>query len=269
MRKQVGSIEIDTIAAERSKFTAPIVLVHGLWCTSSIWHRLMGYLAHRGWDCYAVNLRGRAARAKTTASAPPARAGIAEHLDDLNAVINACDAPPVVIGHDFGGLLALSKKLFAARAVVAISPLLPAHRREAPIPGLTDLRSRFRLRLRKRLSPPRGRARRAYFGAEPPRRLVSETRALADDLSNPTLSFAVGPPAPTLLVGGDADAVTPLDTVARTAADLGADFQLVSGGGHALPWEQGWQERAAEIHRWLVHTLGESLLAMLDEEDCD
>lgn len=269
MRQQVGPISIDTIAAERSKFTAPLVLVHGLWCTSSVWHPLMGYLAHRGWDCHGVNLRGRSSGTRLPPPPTTPSAGIIDHLQDLNAVIVSCDAPPVVVGHDLGGLLALSADLAPARAVVAISPLVPLGFRDSPLPGLSNLRARIALRLRGQLPPPRGRVRHGYFGTEPPRRLVAESATLARDLCNPNLEFAIGPVAPTLIVGGDEDAVAPPVVVKRLVDRFNVDLRWITGGSHALPWQQGWQDRATDLHRWLIRTLGEPLLAMLDEEESD
>lgn len=268
VRQRVGHIEIDTIAAERSKFTAPMLLVHGLWCTSSVWHRFIGYLAHRGWDCHAVNLRGRTSNPKQPHLPTPPNTNLAEHLSDLNAVIAACDSPPVVVGHDLGGLLALSSSLAPARAVVAISPLLPAPCREPPIPGLIELRTRIALRFRDCLPPPRGQVRLHYFGTTAPQPLVAESGAVARDLSDPGLKFTIGPVAPALIVVGDADATTPPSNVVKLAASVGVEIQQVAGG-HALPWQDGWQDRAADLHRWLIRTLGDSLLAMLDEEDPD
>jgi pimeloyl-ACP methyl ester carboxylesterase len=267
VRKRVGHIEIDTIAAERSKFTAPIVFVHGLWCTSSVWHRLMGSLAHRGWDCHAVNLRGRSSSGVQPLPSSSAQANIAAHLADLNAVIAACESPPVVVGHDLGGLLALSSSLASARANVAFSPLLPPSWRSTPLPGFTGLRARIALRWRDRLPPPRGQALRHFFGPIAPQSIVPETAALAHDLGDPTLSFPVGTAAPTLILIGEADPVTSVPAATRLAATVGAEVQRVAGGGHALPWESSWQERGTELHRWLIRTLGDSLLAMLDEEE--
>ena len=263
MRRRVGHIEIDTIAAERSKFTAPMVLIHGLWCTSKVWHRFMGYLAHRGWDCHAVNLRGRS-NEPTTAKISPAT--LADHHDDLNGVIAACDSPPVVVGHDLGALLALSSALAPIRAAVAIAPLLPRPWRNTPIPGLTSLHARFAARWRDELPPPRGALLRDYFGTTPPQPLVPESAALRRDLCASALSFPLGTAAPVLVVSGDADPVTPLDAVAGLAQKIGAELRQIAKGGHALPWEVGWQERVTEIHRWLILALGDPLLIPEEEE---
>jgi pimeloyl-ACP methyl ester carboxylesterase len=265
VRKQVGHIEIDTIAAERSKFTAPMVLVHGLWCTSSVWRRFMGYLAHRGWDCHAVNLRGRSSK-PTLEQPAPASTSFADHLEDLNTVLESCNAPPIVVGHDLGGLLALSSSVTLS-ALVALSPLLPASRRDSPLPGFTNFRARIALRWRNRLPPPAGDVRRRYFGITPPQSIVPEAAPLARDLCNPSLPFPLAAAATTLIVVGDADMITPVDAATELATDIGAEVLVVPDGGHALPWENGWQERVTEVHRWLIRTLGDPLLVTPEEEE--
>ena len=60
---------------------------------------------------------------------------------------------------------------------------------------------------------------------------------------------------------------SPLYEVASFAQSLGAELRVAPGAGHALPWEPGWEGRAHTVHRWLMQTLGEPLLATVDEED--
>src|SRR6516164_11408280 len=104
----VGPLLAEIIAPESEKFTAPLVLVHGLWDSPAVWRRWAGYLAHYGWRCVAVARREIAG-------------GIDAHVRDLRAAIAALAVPPVIVGHDLGALLAL-KCTDAARAVVALGP---------------------------------------------------------------------------------------------------------------------------------------------------
>jgi pimeloyl-ACP methyl ester carboxylesterase len=189
-----------------------------------------------------------------------------QHLDDLNAVIAACDAAPVVVGHDLGALLGLSQRTEPVRAVVALAPLLLASQRDGVIPGVSDLRARLLMRVRGRLAPPGGRARQVFFGPVAPQPLVDESASLGHQLADPSFPFPLGVAAPTLMLAGDEDGVTSLASLSSLAQQIGADLHK-SSGHHALPWEDGWQGRVTEIHRWLIHTLGDPLLALLDEEE--
>src|SRR4029453_18774510 len=104
-----GPLDAEVTRPETDKFTAPLVLVHGLWDRAAVWRRFAGYLAHRGWQCIALVRRGEVS-------------DVATHVSDLRTAIAAVDAPPVIVGHDFGALLALHCG-DVARAVVALAPL--------------------------------------------------------------------------------------------------------------------------------------------------
>src|SRR5262249_33555900 len=97
MQRRVGQVQIESIAAESEKFAAPLIFIHGLWCTCAVWRRCMGFFAHRGWTSYALNLRGR-----DPAASDVALGGIrfADHLGDLTEVLAACSAPAILVGHD-------------------------------------------------------------------------------------------------------------------------------------------------------------------------
>jgi non-heme chloroperoxidase len=220
----------------------------------------MGYLAHRGWNCHAVNLRGRNQMAGDNFH-------LEDHLADLDRVIRACEAPPVMIGHDLGGLLILSADLAPPRAVVALAPLLPAALRRSPIPVIGSARSRLVMACRGMLPAPSGRQSALFFGEVRPHSLNSEPSGVIKDLLDLQLSLRLGVQAPALIVAGDRDDVTPSVIAEELAQTLGAELVKVSGASHALPWERGWQDRVTEIHRWLIRTLGDPLLALLDEED--
>ncbi len=123
MARLVGPARLETIAAERAKFTAPLLLIHGLWCTAAVWRKFMGYCAHRGWDCFALGLRGHAAGALPVVAG---QVSWVDHVEDVRTAIAACPAPPIVIGHDLGGALALHCAAGTVRAKVALAPVWPA-----------------------------------------------------------------------------------------------------------------------------------------------
>jgi pimeloyl-ACP methyl ester carboxylesterase len=263
MNRRVGTLLIESVTAESPKFTAPMLFLHGLWCTAVVWRRFMGYLAHRGWSCHALNLRGYGG------SGSPARLGqvrFADYLEDVRLAIGACEAQPVLLGHDLGALLALHCAS-VARAVVAVAPIVPQPLRSQPHWAFGSLRAclaRFRA---GPLPPPRGKLALRYFGSCPPEASSADSAAVERELSRTDLRFPVTSDVPILVVAGEADVVSPVRDVERLATYAGATFQLVQGAGHGLPWNSGWQGRVGDIHRWLVQQLGESLLAMREEEE--
>jgi len=114
MTRYAACPRFETLAAEWPKFTAPLLLVPGLWCRPAAWRRCMGYFAHRGWTCHALDPGG--------ATRP---ASVAEWQDAVRDAVRACDAPPVLVGHDLGGWLVLHDTMTEVRAVVALAPLVP------------------------------------------------------------------------------------------------------------------------------------------------
>jgi len=257
-----------TIAAESEKFTAPLLFLHGLWCDANVWRRAMGYFAHRGWTCHAATLP------RATATEPTMTASV----DFVRSHIVRLGVPPVVIGHDLGSCLALAVTS-DVRAVVAMAPLHGA----SVATTIEALVPRWRLALSawrgqavdfpSRRGPSRYRADMARLKSTMPES-PTFLRSLARGAAAPELAFGVEPSerterSPVLVVGGARDEFAPLGPLRSWATELGAEIEIVPEGGHALPWEQGWEKTMALVHRWLVRRLGEDLLVPQEEEDED
>lgn len=263
MKRRVGHTLVESIAAESPKFTAPLVLVHGLWCTAVMWRPFMGYFAHRGWTCYALNLRGHTEPSEDIVC----QAHCADYLADVRQVIAACEAPPVIVGHDLGGLLALQSSASGVRAVVALAPLVPGALATTSNRALSSFATRLAVLRSLPLGAPRGRLGAAYFAQGAPGGTVSESPRVAREVQRDDFDLPSGATVPTLVLAGSRDSFCLPGDLRRVAARVGAAFRIAEGGGHALPWEPGWERRVSEIHRWLVHTLGETLLLPRDGEE--
>jgi pimeloyl-ACP methyl ester carboxylesterase len=248
MRFSLGSLPVDVVRAEAARFRHPLLFVHGLWTGSWIWHGFMGYLAHRGWESWAPSfLEGGVAEA--------------DRVEQLIEVCRAMPAVPVVIGHDAGAILAatLAAKV-ASPAVVTIAPSLPGPESVHRLPRFWAARW-----FGSRVDPPSGPA--AGLMIDEPDRLRPDSgrffRALASGtLGMPTESVASG-----LVVCSTDDALCPSATAALLARNYGWAFEEWPTSGHAPMLRQGWEAHADRLHRWLVLTLGEDLLAWLDDEN--
>lgn len=110
-----------------------IVLVHGLWVTAASWDAFRRRWEAAGWTVHSPTwsmLEGLSAADLNRA--PPAalaRATVGQIVDGYDAYIRRLPAPPVILGHSFGGLFAqmlLDRGL--GRAGLAVNP--------APIGGV-------------------------------------------------------------------------------------------------------------------------------------
>ena len=62
----------------------------------------MPYLAATGYNCYAVSLRGQGGSERQEGMKP---SSLAQHAADLKHILSSLEAPAVLIGHSFGGLV--------------------------------------------------------------------------------------------------------------------------------------------------------------------
>src|SRR6478752_3849186 len=112
----------------------PVIFVHGLWLHATSWDPWVDLFREAGYAPQAPGWPGDSDTAEETRRQPERVAG--KGIDDAVAhyaqIIRGLDAPPIVIGHSFGGLIVqrlLGQDL--AAAAVAIDP--------APIKGVLVL----------------------------------------------------------------------------------------------------------------------------------
>jgi pimeloyl-ACP methyl ester carboxylesterase len=241
---RLGPLFAEVTEPESEKFTAPLVLIHGLWERAVVWRRFAGYLAHRGWRCIALERRADVGE-------------LGAHRDDLRAALAAIDAPPVLLGHDVGALLALHCA-DQARAVVALAalvgpPLAP------PAAALRHAGSWFARWRGAPLHAPRGRWRNAY-----PNRAATEPAVLVRQLLAASIAPAGLPTGvPCAVFAKQADEVSSVDAQQALAAAIGAPLQVVPGT-HAITGRD-WEAAVAAVHRWIIPELGVDLLALYEE----
>ena len=100
---------------------APVVFIHGLWLHATSWQPWQELFAGAGYQPSAPGWPGDADTVEATRANPDAVAnqGIEEITDHNATIIDALPAPPILIGHSFGGLIA-EKLLGMDRGTAAI-----------------------------------------------------------------------------------------------------------------------------------------------------
>lgn len=108
--------------------TKHVVLIHGTWCRGDSWRSARAAFEERGYTVHTPTLRHHELPLQEGAM-KIAPLSMREYTDDLAALVDSLDAPPLIVGLSLGGLLA---QLVAARTrhagVVAACP--------SPAPGV-------------------------------------------------------------------------------------------------------------------------------------
>jgi pimeloyl-ACP methyl ester carboxylesterase len=255
----LGGLDVTRVRAVGRPRPAALLFVHGMWGGAWVWEHWLPFFAARGWDGYALNLRGRAGSRPV---ADIGRVALAEYVDDAVAVARRL-GDVVVVGHSMGGLVA--QALAATIDPIAVVALTPAAPR-----GIWALRSTALVMATLRYTPALVRSRpllpsrrvmmRLVLAGLPPverdvvyRKLVPESARQARDIA--LRGYAVDAAAvrcPMLVVAAERDRITPPSVVRRVARRYGATLFEYPGFGHMVPLEPRWRQVAVDVATWLA-----------------
>jgi pimeloyl-ACP methyl ester carboxylesterase len=254
-----------------------IVFVHGAWMTPLCWEPFVGFFQQRGYRCLAPAwpYHDRPVEELRRSPAPElARLGAAEIVGHYERIIRSLEAPPVLIGHSFGGLfvqLLLDRGL--GRAGIAIDSAPPrgvwplqwsALRSSAGILLTVSPHHVVRLTYAQfRYGFGRG-IPEAVQRAAYERHVVPETRRIffqaAESLFDPEgpmhVNYRNPDRAPLLLIAGSDDRIVPaVQNRSNYAKYLGSaartDFKEFAGRTHWIIAQEGWEEVAGYAAAWL------------------
>jgi len=257
---------------------ADIVFIHGLWVSYTAWQPWIEYFTANGFGAIAPRWPGEADTATATRENPDAQAGfgIDQLTDHFAAVIERFDAPPIAVGHSFGGLIA--QKLLGQNRVAAAVAIDPA-----PIKGVkplpfAQLRSAFPvlgnpLNRRRAKALTRQQFRYGFGNAL----TQDESDSLWGKWSIPSpgmplfeaamANFIPNSPAevdianttrgPLLITAGTADHTVPFVSARATFKQYArssavTDFHGFDGAGHSLTIDHRWNEVADVTLTWLI-----------------
>lgn len=240
-------------------------MVHGAFCGGWCFDQFRRPFETAGWAVHAPDLPGHGPGAR---AADLAGLSLRDYAAATVREAERLAAPPVLVGHSLGGLVA---QLAAARTPVAGLVLLaPSPAWGQPMTSAAEMAAGGAVM-----------ASQGMFGAQPvapdygvvralsfdrldeatSRRLYARMgsesgRALSEALNwwmDPTMTAAVGDLAgtPALVLGGGADRVHPPAAVKATAARLAAPCLILPGLSHWCLGEPGWEAVAQTALGWL------------------
>lgn len=243
----------------------PIVMAHGAFCGGWVWDRFAATFRTAGHQALTPDLPGHAADAPPDAARGLSMTDYARALAD---VALGLDAPPVLIGHSMGGLVALMAAMRTPVAgLVLLAPSAPWGVAGSTMEEAVSAVSLYALGpyWAQAVQPDYASFRRFAVDRLPSaarhalhaRMRPESGRALFETLNwwlDPFMTTAVDAArigAPILAIAGGHDVVHPPATVRETARRIGASFEIMPEMSHWLPGEPGWQAVAARCLAWI------------------
>lgn len=268
VRRYITDLPVDIFEPERSKFRPILLMIHDLWVGGWCWHDWATRFSNLGWECWAVSLRGR----------DPARGleeGKGQTFDDcardLNRLCDTLTSPAIVMAHGFGLWLAhtvCTKP--GAVAAVSVAPALGIANATDELRALRLLQLKY-LPLMLLRQPVLIRSSDFStlwlnrvgedFRREILEALVPESPQLVRAFFQQMKRAAIpNIGLPILALGGTEDRLMPKDSAEALATRLRGSYHLYPERGHWMLHEDGWENVVNDVHRWILNTLGESIL---------
>jgi pimeloyl-ACP methyl ester carboxylesterase len=245
----------------------PLLFVHGAYSSAAIWEPFfLPFFAEHGFAVHALSLRGHGG---SEGRGGLATVRLADYVADVESVAAELPAPPVVIGHSMGGMVA--QKLIQTHNLPAAVLLASGPPHGTIVTGMAMALSHpalFRQMARMQLLGPHTagieEARRAMFRADTPDDHIRAVLPPAQAESHLAMLDMLGldlPPSrprrdvPVLVVAGDNDPFLTRGAIEVTARAYGTEAVIFPGMPHALMLDPDWRAVAERMLAWLEETL--------------
>jgi pimeloyl-ACP methyl ester carboxylesterase len=253
-------IHVETHQPERRSRKPPLLLVHGALTGSWLWTEFAAFLAERGWEAHAMNLRGHF----TSDVADIEDVTMRDYADDIGVAMRHLGRPAVVIAWGIGALAAL---MYAERSpvlgLVLLAPSPPAdalprrpdeHELHA-VPALYDAAwwgwtgtpEQLRERMPDMDDHDLDKMSELLIGA------LESGRARRERMQGVQIDTSGLLDTPSLVIGAGLDDVIHPVEARRTADLLGATYEYFPSASHfgLVMGERSWPEVAASVLGWL------------------
>jgi pimeloyl-ACP methyl ester carboxylesterase len=253
-------IHVETHQPERRSRKPPLLLVHGALTGSWLWTEFAAFLAERGWEAHAMNLRGHF----TSDVAELAETTMGDYADDVGVALRHLGRPAVVIGWGIGALAALmhaERHPVLGLVLLAPSPpaaALPRHPEEhelRAVPavydaawwGWTGTREQLRERMPDMDDMDLDKMRELMAGAH------ESGAARRERMRGVPIDASRFVNVPSLVIGAGLDDVIHPSEARRTADLLGAGYEYFPSASHfgLVMGERTWPDVAQSVLGWL------------------
>jgi pimeloyl-ACP methyl ester carboxylesterase len=257
-----------------------VVLIHGLWMTPLSWEKWVERYEARGLRVLAPAWPGfdRSVDELRADTSQIDELGIDEILDNYTKVIEALDAPPIIMGHSFGGAFTqvlLDRGLGAAGVAIDPAPVKgilglpastlrvsfpilhnPANRHRAVMPTGEEFHYSFTNTIEDEAEASAIYERYAVPGAG--RVLFEGALSNLSRHAPLTVDFKNDARRPLLLIAGGEDHVSPAKLTKSNYKHYKGDASLVAykefpGRSHYTVGQEGWEEVADFAIEWALN----------------
>ena len=253
-------IHVETHQPERRSRKPPLLLVHGALTGSWLWTEIAAYLAERGWEAHAVNLRGHF----TSDVADLDETTMRDYADDIGVALRHIGRPAVLVGWGIGALAAmlhaerhpvLGLVLLAPSPPAAALPRRPDEYELRAVPaiydaawwGWTGSRDELRERMPDMEDDELEKMSELLAGAH------ESGRARRERMQGVPIDAARLSELPSLVIGAGLDEVIHPTEARRTADLLGASYEYFPSASHfgLVMGARTWPEVAQSVLGWL------------------
>jgi pimeloyl-ACP methyl ester carboxylesterase len=253
-------IHVETHQPERRSRKPPLLLVHGALTGSWLWTEVAAYLAERGWEAHAMNLRGHF----TSDVADLAETSMRDYADDVGVALRQIGRPTVLIGWGIGALAALMHAerhpvlglvLLAPSPPAAALPRRPDDHELRAVPavydaawwGWTGSRDELRERMPDMDDDDLEKMTELLIGAR------ESGLARRERMRGIAIDAARFMDVPSLVIGAGLDDVIHPTEARRTADLLGASYEYFPSASHfgLVMGSRTWPEVAQSVLGWL------------------
>ncbi len=261
MAEKAPEIEVINRKPKRQLFGSPLLFVHGTGHAAWCWDEyFLPYFAERGFDCYALSLRGHG---KSEGYDKLKWTSVADYVSDVSRVASSLPGTPVVIGHSLGGLV-VQKYLEDHEAPVAIlmtpSPSEGMFRSAFWLPfehPILMMKIGFYQDYSLMFATP-DLAKKFLFSKDTDiTKIAGYVKRFGKESYWANLEMIFNLPRPEkiktkmLVLGADEDALVAKRAIEKTARVYDADLSFFPKMGHDLMLEDNWQDVADHMIDWL------------------
>jgi pimeloyl-ACP methyl ester carboxylesterase len=253
-------IHVETHQPERRSRKPPLLLIHGALTGSWLWTEFAAYLAERGWEAHAMNLRGHF----TSDLAELDETTMRDYADDVGVAMRHLGRPAVLVGWGIGALAALMHAerhpvlgmvLLAPSPPAAALPRRPDEHELRAVPAIYDAAwwgwTGTPEQLQEKMPDLDG------LDIEKMTELMDGAResgrARRERMQGIPVDMSRLLELPSLVIGAGLDDVIHPAEARRTADLLGADYEYFPSASHfgLVMGEHTWPDVAQSVLGWL------------------